>query len=116
MFRRRKKGEGFSKYAIAADAIAIFHFIVANIALLLGEFTNMFSSFGNKHAGVHFIFNYFCWPVYSVLESYLQGVGKDWASLFFGAQLVIIASSIFYAIILYIIFRIIGFFFSMLVV
>ncbi len=82
------------KAAVAvADALGISHFIVANVIIALGEFTDLFSFMKTSHPGIDFVMQYLDALVYS-----LFGLANpsDPLMLFLSAELIVLTSSVLY--------------------
>ena len=117
-----------SPAVVAADAVAITHFLVGIAALLIGEFTNLFSSMRSAHAGMDFIFKYLDAPVFyglrrafvwlgnkvPILEPYISWLGEYHGTAFnlISTTFVIVAASIFYGLIVFFVLKIISFMFK----
>ncbi|MCB0325325.1 MAG: hypothetical protein KDD69_17200 [Bdellovibrionales bacterium] len=106
--QRRHKENRYSRQAIAADAIALTHFVFANIALILGETTELLAAIDIQHGGIRFIYDYLDAPVYRLLQGFVGDVRADGIYMLIAVELVIIASSILYGFISYLILRLIA--------
>ena len=107
-FRRKKKE--FSRYAIAADAVGVTHFIIANLLLIAGEFSKVLNVFvgGEKHPGISFITTILDRPVAHFLKVYFQKFGSDTLTIHLLAELVVVGASVLYGFGIYVVFRILG--------
>jgi hypothetical protein len=106
--QRRHKVNRYSKSAIAGDAVGITHFILANILLVVGEFTELLRVIDVKHAGIRFIYDYLDAPVYYFLEFYIGNTHADGIYMFLAVELVIVTASVVYTLITYAVLKILG--------
>ena len=83
------------------DSIGVAHFLVANLLILLGEITNLFNSYGGRLPGLEFVYRTFDWPVYMITRPFIHMSGADAAYPFFAGELVIVASSLVYGFLAY---------------
>ena len=92
---------------LVADAIGIAHFLVANVLIGLGEVTNLFSEFGARLSGMRFVLNTIDRPVFSFFH--WAGVDKtsDIVYPLIVGEVVIIISSIIYALVAYIFLKLV---------
>lgn len=91
----------YSPAAILADAVGISHFVLANLVIVLGEFTSIFQHLSEKYGGLTFIFRYVDAPMYKVLAPIVGTVRYDSFQVLLVGQLVIVASSFVYGLIAY---------------
>jgi hypothetical protein len=103
-----KKKDQYSKIAIASDAVALTFFILANIALVVGELTNVFISLGEHNPGIKFVNHYMCALVYPFLEPLVGGRTFDVVGTYLVAELVIIITAIAYRWICFILLKILS--------
>lgn len=101
---------------VTADVVAISHFVVANIALFVGEFTDLMDKlFRVEHPGREFIFKYLDAPIYALLKGRFEWLNEN-HDLFFNilaTNLVIVASSIFYGFVVFVIVKVISLMFGL---
>ena len=85
---------------VVADAVGISHFIVANFCIILGQFTEVFKGVGGniKYPGLEFVYKYFDAPILLLLGGLARSDRGDVFFTFLVAELIIIAASIFYAV------------------
>ena len=96
-------------YLIAADAVGVAHFLVANILTIIGEVTPAFAGLvqGSKHGGTKLVYEYLDAPVYQLVGRYVPVSKADVVTIFLQAELVFIASSILYGLVTFFILRVI---------
>jgi hypothetical protein len=97
-----------NKARITADAIAISHFIVANVIILLGVLfpkNKIFALFLSHHSttpGVDFVYQVMDRPVYKMFRGTAEGFrGTNDFMFFLSAEAIIILGSFFYGLIAY---------------
>lgn len=78
-----------------ADAIAIAHFLVANIIAIAGDFTDLFVFMKVPHGGIHFVMQYLDGPIYMAFGPMFWDSG-DVLNLWLSAEGVILLSSFLY--------------------
>lgn len=78
-----------------AEALAIAHFVVANIVCVLGEFTPLFNSFGSKHPGVFFVLNNIDGPVYAIFKSRVLTTNDTLIFFMYTEMIIILSSAVF---------------------
>jgi len=89
---RKLKPEIASK--TIADALGLSHFFVANLLVVIGEFTNLFDFMLSKHAGMDFVKQYISMPGVMVPVSWLNA--DNTINLWLSMEIVIIVASIIY--------------------
>ena len=85
---------------IIADSVGIAHFVVAHVALVLGELTNVFSGIGAEFPGVYVVLNYLDLPVYILFRTLDKGF-SDFTYILLFAEFIIIITSLLYGFITY---------------
>lgn len=108
--QRRHVENRYSKSAIAADAVAITHFCLANFLFLIGEWTNLLKAIDVSNAGWVIINEYIDAPVYHFFKDYVGDIHSDGFLFFMSVELVIIVSSVVYALITYLVFKAVSLF------
>ena len=107
---RLRKPKKIDPNIVLADGVAMAHFFVACVALVVGETTNVFTKLLKvEHPGGEFILKYLDWPVFSFLSGFnwfywlreQQSTNTYYLSVFF----IIIAASVFYGVVVYFISR-----------
>lgn len=88
--------------AVFAEAVAVAHFLVANLVMLLGQYFNVFDFLEGKNGGVKFVYHYIDLPLYTLLGSFTDNIGPRGTSVMFGCELIILVSSAVYGVICYI--------------
>jgi len=99
--QRRHEENRYSKSALIADWLGLTHFFLANVAFILGEFTELFSFIDVSHAGYVLINFYIDAPIYNVLKPYVGDVHSDWLMMLLSVELVIVVASVVYALLTY---------------
>lgn len=96
MRRSVQKAQGYSDAnSTAADYISGVFFISLNAIALLGEFTDVFSSFGRKKEGIAFLYDTVCAPVASLFSRFFTLTGStlyNWVAaqtVFFGTSFLV---------------------------
>ena len=99
MLRSRNKEP--SKFAVAADVVAVTHLILGTLAILIGEVTNFFDAIGYKHAGVKFVFEYLDAPIYYPLQAFLPLAEGDSVYVLLAGISVVVCASVIYGFVTY---------------
>ncbi len=100
--------EGNRRWLILSDAAGISHFIVANLVVLLGQFTSAFADIGGKYPGLAFVYKYFDSPIASI--PWVAGL-VNWSlnssvfMVFTVGEMIIIAASVVYGGLVYLLCR-----------
>ncbi len=108
--QRRHVENRYSKSAIAADAVAITHFCLANFLFLIGEWTDLFKAIDVSNAGWVIVNEYIDAPIYNFFKGFVGDIHSDGLMFFMSVELVIIVSSVVYALITYAFFKAISLF------
>jgi len=87
--------------AVFAEAVAVAHFLVANLVMLIGQYFPVFDFLESKNGGVKFVYHYIDFPLYTLLGSLTDNIGPRGTSAMFGCELIILASSAVYGVICY---------------
>ena len=82
---------------VCADAVGIAHFIVANVIIVIGEFTHQLDELGAVFPGLAFVYRYLDLPVYLLLENWDPGFQAATIKILLFGQIVIALSSALYA-------------------
>ena len=95
----------------AADAAGITHMILANILLIVGQFTSLLPEISKKfkEPGIAFIYQYLDKPVFEFLVSWFPWIGKLKGGFynFLSVELVIVSASVFYGFIVYVVLKLV---------
>jgi hypothetical protein len=91
-----------------ADIVALLHAGFAVAFIVVGETTSMMNWMRTEHPGVNFVYHYLDAPVYGVLVRALPWIDRPADSLIYylGALLIVAAASIFYALVVFIVLKI----------
>lgn len=108
--QRRHVENRYSRAAIAADAVGITHFVLANLLFFLGEYTPLLEGIDVVHGGYVFITQYIDAPIFGMLRGYIGNSFADGIYLFLTGELVIVVASVVYALIVYAVLKILSFF------
>lgn len=81
---------------VVADAVGVAHFVVANLCVVLGQTTDIFSDLGGEYPGLFFVYRYFDAPVAAFFSGLAYGEGGDVFFTFLVGELIIVLSSILY--------------------
>lgn len=93
------QGRRYSIFVIIADSVAISHFIVCNLAFVMGEFTDVFAEMRAANPGLEFVYRYVDYPVFYVFRHLVDSSYGDMVLTVLIAQFVIVMSSVIYGII-----------------
>lgn len=97
------------KSKMVADGIGVAHFIVANIVVLLGQFTKLFDAVIEVYAdnkGIYFLYYYLDRPAYYLFKGFAESAKEDVALSLLCAELIIIVSTVLYGFLAYFAIRI----------
>ncbi len=97
-----------SRFAIAADVVAITHLILGTLAILIGEVTTFFDAIGYKHGGVKFVFEYLDAPIYYPIRGFLPLAEGDSMYVLLAGIGVVVCASVFYGVLTYVVLRFIA--------
>ena len=87
------------KSKMVADGIGVAHFIVANLCVLLGEFTELFNPLidvASPHKGLYFVYHYFDRPAYYLFRGLTEATQEDLIFTFLTGELIIVVSTVLY--------------------
>lgn len=101
-----------SPYARFCDAIAVAHFIVAWLIIIVGALTPAFDWVGHKHSGLLFVYKYIDAPVYHFLKALDVAKGSDAVYTYLIATIIILLSSVLYWVIAMLFLKALFFFFD----
>jgi hypothetical protein len=89
------------RYAYISDSIALGHFVVCNVILVLGAITHLFDFMHHAYPGLEFVYTYIDRPVYQFLK-HLDAIPSDPFFTYVVGEMVIAGSSFLYWVISYI--------------
>ena len=101
---------------VTADVVAIAHFVVANIVLFIGEFTDLMDKLLRvEHPGIEFVVKYLDAPIYAVLQGKFDWLGEYHDPFFniLATNMVIVAGSIFYGFVVFAIVKVLSMIFGL---
>lgn len=91
-----------------ADTVGIAHYLFATFLTLIGQaLPNAFPETKDRFKGLSFIYNYVDVPVYKLLSSWILPNQKDVVSALLLGQVVIIISSLAYALLFFLVVKIV---------
>lgn len=108
-----------SKYSIIVDAVAVANLLVGNLILILGAITPIFDwmieyygeaelvvrTFVRSYPAIYFLYAYIEYPIFHFFQKSLLSKPTDELYTYVLAELVIIACSLLYSVIAYILLK-----------
>lgn len=91
-----------------ADTVGFAHFILVNLVLVVGSVTSVFSHLGSHYPGVVFVYKYIDAPLASlqIFSGFIKGsLNGGLLFAFTVAEMIIIASSVLYGCVAYLVMR-----------
>ena len=100
-----------SKALILGNVVGTFHFIIANLAIFLGQFTPLLRTFDpyGKFPGITFVRNFLDAPIMPLFAWFDRTSGDDFLYTMIVMEFIILASSFIYGGIVYLITKGISF-------
>ena len=77
-----------------SDALGLSHFFVANLLVVIGEFTNLFDFVLTQHPGMDFVKQYISTPAMLIIGNWLNA--DNAINLWLSMELVIVLASVIY--------------------
>ena len=94
------------KQRLIADSVGVGHLVMANVAIVLGEYTTIFKGLSTaKYPGLDVVFRFFDAPVYLLLKSHIEYQSYSMLSTMLFGEAVIILSSILYGALAYLVVK-----------
>jgi len=98
------KGRNRERYAQISDAIAIGHFVVANLVVLLGAVTPLFLWMRDEYPGLKFVYMYIDRPLFEYFKS-MDALSADPFYTYVVGEMIILGSSFLYWVIAYFVLK-----------
>lgn len=96
------------KLRLIADSVALVHFVFANFIFLVGQLTGVFAEVGGRYPGLKAVYLYLDRPVYTFLRGFAdRGLQGEMLNALAKGQVVIIASSLVYGFLAWLLARIV---------